>query len=193
MANKGRPRDLKAKRYPSGGVYHKKDDPRLTALTANPRLDELNALVHDRGKVLKFLGSTDFGSQLGRLHLKGRITEHQRDAGDKYIQLCEKHRRIVLDGQTGRPKAGSYERRSPGAQKPEYDDDMIKEVQDDYDAVFVGVMDSGRRGMARLKALNKLCIEDQLLDYNEEQLVKEALDLVYNLLLTGGTKREKAQ
>jgi hypothetical protein len=123
-----------------------------------------------------------WATELGILQLEGRITPLQRLAGETYMVAVEAHRRIGLDAPSGRPKISNMEPHIPGGTDKEYDQSLIKAIEDQYDALFSGLIDIGREGIAIAKAVNRLCVENEMLSYAERELAKRGLDKICKIL-----------
>ena len=148
---KGRPRHQAVERYPSGQI--KPENARLLALVANARIDMLNNLN---------LGNVELSTELGRLHIQGRIGDVQKRAGDEWVDLVDSHRRIVLDGLSGRPVMGAMERRSRSSGVREYAADTIRKIADKFNKVKNSILIL-KHGQNIMNAVDHLCIEDRML------------------------------
>ena len=163
-------------RYPSGDI--KRDEISLVARLANARI-----------QVLKDLGEQNLSTELGRLHIRGKIVETQRLAGERYAELNDDYHRIVLDGLSGRPVMGSLERRSRGSGTREYETDTVKKVRERFDQLRNSIR-SLKDGKKILMAVDHLCIEDRMLSYSDLKLCKQGLDRIALFLdLAGVVKR----
>ena len=172
---KGRPRHQAADRYPSGQI--KPENARLLALVANARID-----------VLKDLGNPHLQSNLGILHIQGKIGDVQKRAGDEWVDLVDSHRRIVLDGLSGRPVMGAMERRSRSSGVREYADEIVKRIQDKFNKVKDSIL-CLKDGQPIMNAVDHLCIEDRMLSYSDLILCKKGLDRIAVILDLTSTAR----
>ena len=161
MARKGRPKNMKADRYPSGGVKHVEPTP-------------VGELARARRNYIRGLRDPLFGTELGMLQLEGRVTAEQRAAGEEWAKIVEDHRRIVMDGSQARPKAGQLEPHIPGNQEHEYSKHLIERTQERYDHAFAAIVD-GKDGIAAMRQLNRLVINNETLSYAEREQAKAAL------------------
>lgn len=164
MARRGRKRNTKAERYPSGEVVRTREDQSI--LTKLGRANSLREFLNE-------IGRPEFGSQLGILFARGTILGAHKRAGDAWSELVASHRRVVLDAPSGLPKVSRMERSGRGEPK-EYDDALAERIAKQYDAAFCAVVDAPG-GVNVMKAVNALCLEDEHLTYDKLLLAKAGL------------------
>lgn len=164
---------MTADRYPNGEVKHESEfDARRTA--RGQRLSDL----------AKMLDDPRLGSELGRLHWHGKIFQTQYDAGNEWAETVARCRRLKLS-QSGHPKVSSPERVSKSESGYEPTPEAIKAAETRYDDLFCAVVDR-INGVAMMKVLNSVCVDNQPPTYPELILLKGALDiLAAKLGLTG--------
>ena len=119
--------------------------------------------------------------QLWRMHHFGEISGLEREAGDRWIELVRDHKRFIEDSPPITAKVSRLERGYGRTNDPELtaeEMDRDRKLQDRWDAAFCAVVER-HNGMALMRALNGVCVEDKVpAGFIERQLAREALKLL---------------
>ncbi len=119
-------------------------------------------------------------------HKKGQITTEEREAGDKWIRLVEDHRRHGTDAPPITAKISKLER---GYGRIDIDLEALEiahqraiqeaseQVCKRWDQAYCAVIDR-HNGIAIMRAVNALCLEDQPMEYQRFLLAKEGLKVL---------------
>lgn len=189
MARRGRKRNTTAERHECGKIVQP------TRVERREEIRRVGTWNRLKDAVARRMEDPRWGSELGRLHYQGKIFETQREAGERLLRIVTEHRQygIVIDGDIiplPKAKVSKLERSIPGSRHE--DEEKVKRAQDAFDRVFAEVIDMGREGVSMWKTLMKLCVEDEVLTYQELTKAKRGLDRVAVLLgLTGVAKFPK--
>ena len=100
--------------------------------------------------------------------------EIQRRAGEEWQNLVLRHRKLVLGAPPGHP-AVMNPNRVGGMAIEQEDEKAIERTAKQYDSAFCSVVDA-RNGVAIMRAVNALCLENQRPMHGDLFLVREGLN-----------------
>lgn len=155
------------------GLYDDRGEP-MDDVASWPRL-KAEAKVIAKNPIL--------ATELGRLAYFEKIKMDELDAGKEWNRLVHAHRRLALGAPLGNPKVSSFERGfgreaidldALPANQRDIIQQEIKSIQDRYDRAFCRVVELFE-GVKILRAVNSLCIEDQVLTYDRLVLARKGL------------------
>lgn len=176
MAKRGRPKKENVARYDCGKVDLRQD----------PRARDVGEFQHMKDMVKSEALHPAWVCELWRLHHLGRIRNHEREAGDMWVRLSTEHSKQIEGSPPQFATVSKLERGYSrieldpevldSEQRKEYDDRLVN-LQKRYDAAFCAVIDR-QDGVAIMKALNRVCLEDEPVEYQSFILAKGALEIL---------------
>lgn len=179
MARAGRKRKDGAKRHPNGTVPRRGED-RSVASYGRAR------------DVIGLVTPAFIATPLGRKWYLGEATTEQRDAGIRWAEVDAEHKRLVLDAPKASAKTakldvpvagGAGAARSHDAENDRATRRALKRYRSHHDVVFE------RGGPDAVKALDKLCVDEEALTYAEWLKAFEGLDALVELMRSGRKRR----
>lgn len=175
MAKAGRKRKDGAKRHPNGTVPRRGED---RSVASYGRAKDLIGVVT----------SPHLATPLGRKWYLGEVTTDERDAGLRWAEVNQEYRRLVLDAPKGSAKTASLERTDRSGQAHAAENERaakraLKRYRSHHDAV----LDAG--GPKAVKALDRLCVDEEALTYGEWLEAEKGLRAVAELMRRGRSTR----
>lgn len=164
-------------RKPSGDLSNERIEAEIARMTAIQ-------MPHRKSVPVEHRYDPKAESHLGRMNLRGIITDLQFDAGREYAKIVSLYRSAIEAPRQGQSIAGVMEPKSSGFM----DVDRAREIKRRYDGAFEALFDAGQPAA---KTVARVAVHDTGILRNERDYLFRGLDaLVRHFGLTSSRKSD---